>query len=109
MSRTSSLASLNSTNVRFMAELGAQRLALRASSLVTPELAGLWAERLFLTPPRSRQPVSELFGTVGAHAFGVQHRGRRLAAWSWGEPGAPAVLLSHGWGGRAAQFSAFVK
>lgn len=109
MSRTSSLASLNSTNVRFMAGLGAQRLALRASSLLTPELAGLWAEKLFLTPPKPRTQPSSLFGVAGAHASGVHHRGRRIAVWQWGEPDAPAVLLSHGWGGRAAQFSAFVQ
>jgi pimeloyl-ACP methyl ester carboxylesterase len=107
MSRSHSLASLNSTNVRFIAGLGAQRLALRASSLLTPELAGLWAERLFLSPPRARQPA--LFGVSGAHAGSVQHRGRRLAVWTWGRADAPAVLMAHGWGGRAAQFSAFVK
>jgi pimeloyl-ACP methyl ester carboxylesterase len=109
MSRSHSLASLNSTNVRFIAGLGAQRLALRASSMLTPELAGLWAERLFLTPPRARQPASELFGISGAHATGVQHRGRRLAVWRWGDADAPAVLMAHGWGGRAAQFSSFVQ
>jgi pimeloyl-ACP methyl ester carboxylesterase len=109
MPRSHALASLNSTNVRFIAGLGARRLALRASSAVTPELAGLWAERLFLTPPRPRTPASELFGVINARAGGIEHRGRRLAVWRWGEPDAPAVLLAHGWGGRALQLQAFVQ
>ena len=32
----------------------------------------------------------------------------RLSAWRFGECNRPAVILSHGWGGRGAQFSAFV-
>ena len=108
MSRSHVLASFNSTNVRFITGIGMQRLALRASSALTPELAGLWAERLFLTPPRPRLPASELFGVADAQAAGIPHRGRRLAVWRWGDANAPAVLLAHGWGGRALQLQAFV-
>jgi pimeloyl-ACP methyl ester carboxylesterase len=38
----------------------------------------------------------------------VLHRGRHLATWRWGPRDAPAVLLAHGWGGRATQMRRFV-
>ncbi len=86
-----------STNVRFA-----------TTALLAPELAGAWAERLFLTPPQPRLPESEFFDLIDARSSFVEYRGRRLATWRWGALDAPAVLLSHGWGGRATQLRAFV-
>lgn len=85
-----------------------RRAGLRTSSLLAPDLAGLWAERLFLTPPAPRFEDQELFALIDARQDFVMHRGRRLAAWRWGETDAPAVLLAHGWGGRAAQWRPLV-
>lgn len=98
-----------STNVRFLAGMTGRRLALRASSALAPGIAGLWAERLFLTPPRPRLPQSTFFDFLDAHAGFVEHRGRSLATWRWGPQDAPAVLLAHGWGGHAAQMRGFVQ
>jgi pimeloyl-ACP methyl ester carboxylesterase len=86
-----------STNVRFA-----------ASTVLFPELAGVWAERLFLTPPRRIEPAAAL-DLIGARAGFVQHKGRQIATWQWGwrSSDAPAVLLVHGWGGHAAQMRAF--
>jgi pimeloyl-ACP methyl ester carboxylesterase len=98
-----------STNVRFVAAMTTRRLALRASSALAPGLAGLWAERLFLTPPKPRLPQSTFFDFLDAHAGFVDYRGRSLATWRWGQQDAPAVLLAHGWGGHAAQMRAFVQ
>lgn len=86
-----------STNVRFA-----------ATALLAPDLAGAWAERLFLTPPRPKYPESEFFDLIDARSSFVEHRGRQLATWRWGSHDAPAVLLAHGWGGRATQMRAFV-
>ena len=85
-----------------------RRAGLRTSSLLAPDLAGLWAERLFLTPPVPRFEDQELFAFIDAHQDFVLHRGRRLVTWRWGERDAPAVLLAHGWGGRAAQLRPLV-
>lgn len=85
-----------STNVRFF-----------AGSLLLPEFATALAERLFLTPPRQRQGESAFFDFLDARASYVEHRGRHLASWRWGPADAPAVLLAHGWGGRAAQMRGF--
>ncbi len=86
-----------STNVRFA-----------ASALLFPELAGAWAERLFLTPPRAHHEETAL-DLLDARSSFVEHKGRRIATWEWGwkSRGAPAVLLAHGRGGSAAQLRAF--
>ena len=86
-----------STNVRFA-----------ASALLFPELAGAWAERLFLTPPRSRDAAATALDLIDARSSFVPHKGRAIATWRWGSRDAPAILLAHGWGGHAAQMRAFV-
>jgi pimeloyl-ACP methyl ester carboxylesterase len=85
-----------STNVRFA-----------ASALLFPELAGAWAERLFLTPPRNGNAAAAL-DLIDARASMFEHKGRHIATWRWGARDAPAVILAHGWGGYAAQMRAFV-
>jgi pimeloyl-ACP methyl ester carboxylesterase len=86
-----------STNVRFS-----------ASALLFPELAGAWAERMFLTPPRAREAASTAVDLIDARSSFLEHKGRHIAMWRWGARDAPAVLLAHGWGGNAAQMRAFV-
>ena len=86
-----------STNVRFA-----------ASALLFPELAGAWAERVFLTPPRPRDAAAAALDLIDARSSLFEHRGRSIAIWRWGPRDAPAVLLAHGWGGYAAQMRAFV-
>ncbi len=86
-----------STNVRFA-----------ASALLFPELAGAWAERLFLTPPRDAGAAASALDLIDARSSFVQHKGRAIATWRWGSRDAPAVVLAHGWGGHAAQMRAFV-
>ena len=86
-----------STNVRFA-----------ASALLFPELAGAWAERLFLTPPRNPHAVATALDLIDARSSFIEHKGRHIATWRWGSREAPAVLLVHGWGGNAAQMRGFV-
>jgi pimeloyl-ACP methyl ester carboxylesterase len=86
-----------STNVRFA-----------ASALLFPEIAGAWAERLFLTPPRPRDAAATALDLIDARSTILEHKGRHIAMWRWGSRDAPAVLLVHGWGGNAAQMRAFV-
>jgi pimeloyl-ACP methyl ester carboxylesterase len=86
-----------STNVRFS-----------ASALLFPELAGAWAERMFLTPPRARDAAASALDLIDARNTYITHKQRLISTWRWGERDAPAVLLAHGWGGNAAQMRAFV-
>jgi pimeloyl-ACP methyl ester carboxylesterase len=87
-----------STNVRFA-----------ATALLAPGLAGAWAERLFLTPPRPRIEASAL-DLIDARSSFLVHKARNIAVWEWGWQSrrAPAVVLAHGWGGHTAQMRAFV-
>jgi pimeloyl-ACP methyl ester carboxylesterase len=87
-----------STNVRFV-----------ATAALAPDLAGAWAERLFLTPPRPRVEATAL-DLIDARSSLLVHKTRHIAVWEWGWKSreAPAVLLAHGWGGHAAQMRAFV-
>ena len=86
-----------STNVRFA-----------ASALLFPELAGAWAERLFLTPPRPRDAAAAALDLIDARSSFLEHKKRQIAMWRWGSRDAPAVLLAHGWGGNATHMRAFV-
>ena len=86
-----------STNVR-----------LAASRLLFPELAGAWAERLFLTPPAAPHAAASALDLIDARSSALVHKGRHISTWRWGPPEAPAVLLVHGWGGNAAQMRGFV-
>jgi len=86
-----------STNVRFA-----------ASALLFPELAGAWAERMFLTPPRSQDSGAAALDLIDARQSYLEHKSRLISTWRWGSRDAPAVLLAHGWGGNAAQMRAFV-
>src|SRR5580765_1702417 len=86
-----------STNVRLV-----------ASRLLFPDLAGAWAERLFLTPPRAPDAAASALDLIDARSGYIVHKGRHIMTWRWGAPDAPAVLLAHGWGGHAAQMRAFV-
>jgi pimeloyl-ACP methyl ester carboxylesterase len=112
MPATLSLSTLNSTNVRFMFQTLLHRTAMRASAAVTPDLAGVWAERLFLTPPAPRYPESSFFDLIDARQSFVPYKGRLVSTWLWGpratDDERPAVLLAHGWGGNAAQLRGFV-
>lgn len=86
-----------STNVRFS-----------ASTLLFPELAGAWAERMFLTPPRASDAAASALDLIDARNSFVEHKRRLISTWRWGSRDAPAVLLAHGWGGNAAQMRGFV-
>jgi pimeloyl-ACP methyl ester carboxylesterase len=99
-----------STNVRFSFQTLARRVALRASGALAPDLAGAWAERLFLTPPRRADAAASALDLIDARARLIEHRGRSIATWEWGwrDADAPVVLLAHGWGGHAAQMRSFV-
>lgn len=82
------------------------RATFSALGLVAPPLAALWAERLFLTPPRHAPPAREAEALASAHPGAVHVDGHTLATWTWGH--GPTVLLVHGWGGRGGQLHAFV-
>lgn len=98
---------INSTIVRFVKRLSL-RARLQLGALVAPERALADAVRLFLTPPRRPIRERDRDFLAGGEGFVVLSGEARLAAWRFGPRDRPAVVLSHGWGGRGAQFRAFV-
>ena len=94
-----------STNVRIQIIRRLARLGGRA-----PELAARWLEPLFRSTPGRRPPSDgEREVMAAGERFSVWLDGAPIATWRWGLAGAPTVLLAHGWGGRAAQLTAFVE
>ena len=79
------------------------RAAFGAVQRASPGLAARWAERLFCSPPRRQISERMAAWLAGGRRFDLTVRGRRVAAWSWGDRG-PGVLLVHGWGSRGARF-----
>ena len=105
---TSRALSFNSTNVRYGAAIAWQRIALAVASAFAPERAVERAARLFATPPRFPHTPREVELLRTGRGFVVNVGLRRIAAWRFGSADAPAVVFSHGWGGRGAQFRHFV-
>lgn len=84
------------------------KIIARSSNRVAPTLAARLLERLFLTPygssgpDRNKGPMAE----ADLDWLPFDDR-RRLPVYSWGQ-GEP-ILLVHGWSGRAAHLTPFVK
>ena len=68
--------------------------------------AGELAAAVFLRPARTRRPAREEGYLESARRCGVASPVGELAAWTWGEPGRPLVVLVHGWEGRGSQLGA---
>ena len=99
---------INSTNVRNLMALTWERLALAVTTTLSPRLAVERAARLFATPPRIAHTQKEVELLQTGRGFVVPFGFTRLAAWRFGAEDHPAIVFSHGWGGRGAQFRAFV-
>ena len=103
-----SVATRNSTNVRSALHLAWHRMRFAVQSALAPERAVETAARLFATPPRHAHTPREVELLSTGTAYTVSARDGDLAAWRFGRPDRPAVVLVHGWGGRGAQLRAFV-
>lgn len=98
---------INSTIVRSLRMLPT-RARLQVGAVVAPERAAAQALRLFLSPPARRAGSRDREFLATGEGFVVTSGEARLAAWRFGAADRPAVILSHGWGGRGAQMRAFV-
>lgn len=101
--------SRNSTNVRNVIDLAWHRLHLAVAASLAPPKAVDLAARLFATPPRHPHRPQEMDFLRDGGGFAVPTAHGQVAAWRFGPADRPAVLLSHGWGGRGAQMRGFVK
>jgi pimeloyl-ACP methyl ester carboxylesterase len=91
------------TNVRLLALRALGRL-----SFLSPALGARLLERAFLSVRRHPMPQREKEWLRSARPSFFESRGRRIAAWTWGQSSA-RILLVHGWEGRGGQLGAFVE
>ncbi len=113
---SSSASSINSTTVRFIKpkimwgtlQALMTRAGMQIVSAVAPRIALKTALDQFITPPRFAHSAAEKRLLADAEALHIATPFGALAAWRLGDASRPAVLMSHGWGGRGAQFRAFV-
>ncbi len=75
-------------------------------SQIFPKTTARWAQNLFLTPERIARPSSEDEYFSSAKKYKIQNR---IAAFEWGQPSNPLVVLIHGWSGRGTQMGAFAQ
>jgi len=102
------LSPLNSTNVRKLVNFAWYRMSLAVTSALAPAKAVDTAARLFSSPPRFPHSARELELLATGTRYDVRSPYGMLAAWRFGHPERPVVILMHGWGGRGAQLRAFV-
>lgn len=87
--------------------LSAIRGAFRTLCVVAPPLAARVAERIWFSPGRMPLSANAKTRLATGERFELTVNGRQVVAWSWGQ--GPAVILMHGWGGRASQMLSFVE
>lgn len=84
------------------------RSGFRVLERLAPRLGGVWAVRLWATPPRSAAPADNR-PHAGLRARLPTRSGATIMAETWGESGGPPVYLLHGWGGWRGQLGGFVE
>lgn len=77
---------------------------LKVLSKISPGLAAKIALHFFATPVRIPRPASEMAWYESSKKYFLTSG---IAAFEWGEPTDPLVLLIHGWNGRGTQLASF--
>jgi esterase/lipase len=75
---------------------------------IAPALAHRYFIKIFFSPLQYPVPEKERRAESFAKKFTLQVAGKTVQCYEWGDKG-PAVLLIHGWAGRATQFRRFIK
>ena len=82
--------------------------SLNTLGLVNSKKAGKRAYELFTTPPRPQiRPKEQAFLDTAERQEHLRG-GREVVEYHWGDPSAPYVLLSYGWGYNAGRWRHFV-
>lgn len=98
----------NSTTVRINLFHFAARIGVSLVAAVAPAWTARKASQWFITPPRILHTPRELQTLAHGTRLSIASPLGKLAAWRFGDPAHPAIITSHGWGGRGAQFRDFV-
>jgi pimeloyl-ACP methyl ester carboxylesterase len=101
-------AAINSTIVRNNVVLPLLRGSTAIAAVLAPAWVARTAARRFITPPHRAHTPPELSRLQQGRRVSIAAPMGKLAAWQFGDRWRPAVIMSHGWGGRGAQFREFV-
>lgn len=85
-------------------KLRATRMWFAALSALSPSLAATQASRIFFKPHRRTRSAPGVLGGVAPVEFRLQSGRDAVVGWSYGS--GPVVLMVHGWGGSAGDWSA---
>ncbi|MBL8510378.1 MAG: alpha/beta fold hydrolase [Betaproteobacteria bacterium] len=78
------------------------------ASTLLPAWTARKVSRRFITPPHNPHTSREHLLLKQGQRFMVPAPMGALMAWRFGNPNQPVIIMSHGWGGRGAQFREFV-
>ena len=98
----------NSTTVRLYVAHMATRASVSLAAAIAPAWTARKAAQWFITPPRILHTPREMQTLNQGTRLGIASPMGKLAAWRFGNPTHPAIITSHGWGGRGAQFRELV-
>ncbi|MCP5269347.1 MAG: alpha/beta fold hydrolase [Zoogloeaceae bacterium] len=96
------------TIVRSLLVMPLLRASTRTALAIAPAWVARTTARRFITPPRIGHTPPELELLKKARRLTTASPMGQLATWQFGDSWRPAVIVSHGWGGRGAQFREFV-
>ena len=102
-------SAINSTIVRNHVFLPLLRTTTSIAVLIAPAWVARTAAKRFITPPHHAHTPPELRHLQNGRRVLIATPIGKLAAWQFGDRWRPAIIMSHGWGGRGAQFREFVQ
>lgn len=88
--------------------IAALRILFPILAKVAPKGAAKLALKIFLKPPRHKEPAWEAHFSESAEREDVQSDGQKVVVYSWGR-GEKKILLCHAWGGRGTQLAKFIE
>jgi pimeloyl-ACP methyl ester carboxylesterase len=100
---------LNSTIVRNHVVQPLLRATTSLAAAVAPAWVARTAAQRFITPPHHAHTPPELRHLQNGRRVSIATPIGKLAAWQFGDRWRPAIIMSHGWGGRGAQFREFIQ
>ena len=102
-------SAINSTIVRNHVILPLLRTTTNVAALFAPAWVARTAAKRFITPPHHAHTPPELRHLQNGRRVLIASPMGKLAAWQFGDRWGPAIIMSHGWGGRGAQFREFIQ
>ena len=80
------------------------REGFRILNALSPKTSAKLAEKIFLSIRKPNLTDKEIAFLQTARKYNVPFKGTHIVSYEWGEEGAPAIMLVHGWNSSAAAY-----